>query len=405
MNESVYRSPKWLRNIIDFEVNTGGDIKGEPSKKAILKEWDQKWEEADEYTFKCFYAEVIEGKRQGWPIPSTELSDIKKKHRGDMSLWDKFDKWLPLHKQREKERELRQREREKREREEREKDIQRQREEEKRKEQKQKEIEKELDDLSDLMVSDFSRYPYSDKISTPNVNGEVAFHYTFEDGRKVKIEGNKIHWGNVIYTVGNFTRIRFVKLANEMIRKSRTRPNTGGSKQSNSGQSQRAQQRKSHTGHPKEPLYNTLKQTIKQREEQLKKMSKTDPDRSSLENELENAKKKLQDMRIKYQFEHLVLFESFGERSISFVGKRNPNLKIDIIVRGGRILSIDNESGIRFPFSEGQTLSRNIEVWACNNNFYMDGKDTCPEKKIFGIRTSDVPKGHEWRHIYPGKFK
>ena len=33
MNEAVYRSPKWLRNIADFEVNTGDDIKGAPSKR------------------------------------------------------------------------------------------------------------------------------------------------------------------------------------------------------------------------------------------------------------------------------------------------------------------------------------------------------------------------------------
>ena len=35
----------------------------------------------------------------------------------------------------------------------------------------------------------------------------------------------------------------------------------------------------------------------------------------------------------------------------------------------------------------------------------MDGKDTCPEKKIFGVRAKDVPQGHEWRHIFPNKFK
>jgi hypothetical protein len=39
------------------------------------------------------------------------------------------------------------------------------------------------------------------------------------------------------------------------------------------------------------------------------------------------------------------------------------------------------------------------------NNFLMDGQDTCPEKKIFGVRASDVPQGHEWRHIFPHKFK
>ena len=98
-------------------------------------------------------------------------------------------------------------------------------------------------------------------------------------------------------------------------------------------------------------------------------------------------------------------FEAFSMRQITFVSKRNQNQIIKVFTEGGRIVSIENESGVRFPFSEGQTLSRNIEVWACNNNFYMDGKDTCPEKKIFGIRASDVPQGHEWRHIYPQKFR
>jgi len=33
INEGVLRSPKWLRNFADFEINTGEDIKGEPSEK------------------------------------------------------------------------------------------------------------------------------------------------------------------------------------------------------------------------------------------------------------------------------------------------------------------------------------------------------------------------------------
>lgn len=37
MNESVIRSPKWLRNFVDFEINTKDDIKGEPSKKMKKK--------------------------------------------------------------------------------------------------------------------------------------------------------------------------------------------------------------------------------------------------------------------------------------------------------------------------------------------------------------------------------
>jgi len=35
----------------------------------------------------------------------------------------------------------------------------------------------------------------------------------------------------------------------------------------------------------------------------------------------------------------------------------------------------------------------------------IDGKDTCPEKKVFGIKVSDIPQGHEFRKLYPNKFK
>lgn len=98
--------------------------------------------------------------------------------------------------------------------------------------------------------------------------------------------------------------------------------------------------------------------------------------------------------------------EEFDKSQIVFTGKRNPRLTIVVkISRDRRISEIENKTGIRFPFVVGQVISRNIEVWACNNNFLMDGQDTCPEKKIFGVRASDVPQGHEWRHIFPNKFK
>jgi hypothetical protein len=98
--------------------------------------------------------------------------------------------------------------------------------------------------------------------------------------------------------------------------------------------------------------------------------------------------------------------EEFGKDEIIFTGKRNPRLTIVVKISPDRRISeIENKTGIRFPFVVGQPLNRNIEVWACNNNFLMDGQDTCPEKKVFGVRASDVPKGHEWRHIFPNKFK
>lgn len=97
--------------------------------------------------------------------------------------------------------------------------------------------------------------------------------------------------------------------------------------------------------------------------------------------------------------------ESIYEREVVFTNKRNPRLVITIKKNpDGRITEIQNETGMRFPFSVGQVLNRTAEVWACNNNFLMDGKDTCPDKKIFGVKTKDVPQGHEWRHIFPHKF-
>lgn len=103
---------------------------------------------------------------------------------------------------------------------------------------------------------------------------------------------------------------------------------------------------------------------------------------------------------------YIKAFESHsGKSEIKFVGKRNPRLVITVTKsRDGRITDIDNESGVRFPFSVGQIMNRSVEVWACNNNFLMNGEDTCPEKKIFGVKASDVPMGHEWRHIFPNKF-
>jgi predicted nucleotidyltransferase len=101
------------------------------------------------------------------------------------------------------------------------------------------------------------------------------------------------------------------------------------------------------------------------------------------------------------------LNEANNMKTTIFKGKRNPNLVITVTMTpDGRITEINNKAqGIRFPFSVGQILNRNHEVWACNNHFFVNSKDTCPEEKIFGIKKSDIPQGHELRMLYPGKFK
>ena len=99
--------------------------------------------------------------------------------------------------------------------------------------------------------------------------------------------------------------------------------------------------------------------------------------------------------------------EAFGEREVVFTHKNNPNFKFSVFKDGqGRILEIKRlNPRIRFPFSVGQTYNRSIETWACNHDFLIDGKDPCPEKRIFGVKISDVPPGHEWRRIFPNKFR
>jgi hypothetical protein len=102
--------------------------------------------------------------------------------------------------------------------------------------------------------------------------------------------------------------------------------------------------------------------------------------------------------------ENLELYESFSkEREIVFTSRQNRNILVNVL--NGRITSIENDSGVNFPYQVGQQYMRNIETWACNNGFKIDGVSPCPEKKIFGVKVSDVPQGHEWRSIFPNKFK
>lgn len=102
--------------------------------------------------------------------------------------------------------------------------------------------------------------------------------------------------------------------------------------------------------------------------------------------------------------EEISLFEDFSrERRMVLTSRQGRNITITLL--GARIQDIVNEAGIRFPFSIGQSYTRSIETWACNNGFKIDGNDPCPEEKIFGIRKKDVPMGHELRVLFPHKFR
>ena len=97
-------------------------------------------------------------------------------------------------------------------------------------------------------------------------------------------------------------------------------------------------------------------------------------------------------------------FEAYGEQTIVLTSRQNRN--ITITVKYGKIVDIDNQSGVNFPYTVGQSYNRSIESWAENNNFLFNGEDLEKKnRKIFGVKIEDVPQGHEWRHIFPGKFR
>ena len=102
--------------------------------------------------------------------------------------------------------------------------------------------------------------------------------------------------------------------------------------------------------------------------------------------------------------ENIELYENYSnEKEITFTSRQNRPIRITVL--GGRIQTIDNNSGVNFPFRIGQPYTRTIEQWASNNNFSIDGVAPKSEKKIFGIRAKDIPSGHELRMLFPGKFK
>jgi len=295
MFESVYRSPKWLRKYVDFEISTGDDISDKISikkqKEEIKKKWRKRWLEADEDEFKEFFKEVysnyVNNNLNRW-ILSSDLQTIKSDFEGDMELWDKFDKWLK---------------------------------EKKEKERKQAEIKKELDDLKERLMSDFRDAPYIDKFDTPIINGKVCFDYIFENGDTFKMCDNEITYSgknskgvhvDIRYTIGLIYKNIFVSLINSIITNARSRKGGGSSSSSNS--SNKSKSRPGQSTDPKRNRYDELLDKIKLREEQIKKMSNSDPNKQQLQNELDNYKRAAERMKDKYQFEHIKNYLKFTER-------------------------------------------------------------------------------------------
>ena len=205
MNEGVYRSPKWLRKFLDYEIHTGEDIKGKVSKREIRarekaeadrikREWNNRWDNMDKGDFKKFYKEEFPSEvkyQYNDYIYSSDLEKIRSKWQNNPEIWVRFDKWV------EKKRE---------------------------EEAKQQRLKIELDELWNSIMRDFYSNPYSDKIETKTEKGSVRVFYTFENGKKLEMWENELTFGNIIYTLGLIYRNKFVTLINKMIGDMKSRP-------------------------------------------------------------------------------------------------------------------------------------------------------------------------------------
>lgn len=292
-----FRSPTWLRNILDFEILTGKDITGEPSRRAVRKEinrrekerkqrvleekrrkreqekeereekerlrkatWNMRWRTKDTHTFRDFYKEVLNG---GNFVFTSDLDDIKKKWRYKDSLWEAYDIYLERERKKLNDR------------------I------------KQQKINDDVDDILNSILNDWSKNPYSDKIETIEYRNGIKIEYTMENGETITLYDNKLTHGNTIYTLGTITNYNFNILFNKIVGSI----NSGRSKKRTSHR-----RKKGSSDNPKRDLYNSIIETIKKREDQLKNMKINDPDRESLMNELRVAKLKAKKIKIKYSF-------------------------------------------------------------------------------------------------------
>lgn len=358
-----FRSPKWLRNIIDFEISTGKDINGIPSNRAIRRavrkrekerkkrlrqekillqekkdKWDERWENKDNNTFSSFYLNNYRISIN--PYKKEELENLRGRLNYNDSIWDEYDKYLEKirleYEEKKRQRNLLNKKwmdrwnytdrgygsifidfyyntyKKYRENDddilkkwkydwtlwnEFDKYITRKKEREINRENQERKINKILSDIS------YDWYKNNDEGKVKTIGyTTITFKYTMDDGTKYTFRNNilivETYESKVTWTLGLLYKSNFIKLFNRIvddINKGRSKSkrsssssykNTGSSKSSN---------------HPKKGLYDSLMNTILQREQQLKNMKKNDPNRISMENELKVAKNKAENIKTKYQ--------------------------------------------------------------------------------------------------------
>lgn len=224
------------------------------------------------------------------------------------------------------------------------------------KEQEQERIHKDLLNVHEKLCKDFNANPYQDKYEVKNsFIGGNTFYYTFENGDKFQLNNDgklvfETKVSKTTYQLSPLFRIKFIETANSIQKNARKRSSdkkytwedfgfrgkkteegydyldfddeflneffkeyrnrtygsssNKSSNSSNSGSDKTGNSSSSakNSNHPKWTVYQTIVITVTSRREQLSKLSWNHPDRQCLENELNAAITRMEEMQRKYGF-------------------------------------------------------------------------------------------------------
>ncbi len=164
-----------------------------------------------------------------------------------------------------------------------------------------------IEKIFNLIVKDFNNSPYNDKYETKTISSldYISFTYKFENGYTFNMISDSIflydrnHIKISSYTLNTHYYRIFLELVLEINKKSKSRYNQNSRqyyKRDYDRQKVKEESKVKSTGNPK---LDKVLEKIKLREEQLSKMSKNDPNRLSLINELETYKNVANKMKSK----------------------------------------------------------------------------------------------------------
>lgn len=245
--------------------------------KKISKAWEENW---NNFSKKDIFNE-FRIYRFGY---GSSLSDIKRRYKNNMDFWVQYNIYVQKQKNIKEE------------------------------EVKVKKITQELNDMLSNISKDFNNsHRNGNKVSTrrEGYDSHIEVTYRFDNGDIVVMEGRTLVYTNythkIKYTLGHHMRSTFVDLFNSIILKINddSKYNRNGNNYNYDyygDMDTKFNNPVSKDDHPKRSLYNTLKNTVDQRERQLKDGKYNMENKESLVNELDNAKRKLKDIKDKYNF-------------------------------------------------------------------------------------------------------